>query len=259
MTLAVIATAMGVGALAMIPALNAGRADRKPRLSASADTPIGTFARDAAAITPDAAAIEQVSSEGSIAAASRPPTPLPTPGAHIPPIADSDREAALDAQLAEILGLLRGRDIAGATQLLRPLAASPWPEPQAARVAQTAALVAAMDVFWGSFNDALDGAPAGRSVEWGGRESVLVEVSQSHVILRSAGQNVQIARRDLPAEAIASLAESLLDLQDPRNQVSLGAFHFVMQGPASGEARRLWHRAAEAGENVSLLLPLLAP
>jgi hypothetical protein len=70
--------------------------------------------------------------------------------------------------------------------------------------------------------------------------------------------NLRVSRHELTADHVAALAESLLDPRDARNSVSLGAFFYVTYGADSREARRLWESAAAVGEDLSLLLPLLA-
>ena len=250
MTLAVIATAMGVGALAMVPALDRNREGRERPKAVPADAPLQVVAANAAA--PEQRPTGPLNAEPSTS-----PTRA-TAAVSVKPAAGHAGEAALDAQLAEVQSVLRKRDMAGAAERMRQVAASPRTEPQELRIAATAALVSAVHVFWESFGDALDKVPAGRSLQWGGQEAVVVEVSQSHLILRRAGQNLQIARSDLSDEQVKAIAESVLDGGDSRNQVSLGAFHCITEGPMSREARRLWKLAAEAGEDVSLLMSHLA-
>lgn len=249
MTIAIIATTMGVAALAMIPALD-WRRDR-PNLpnTAVADDPSRFVAADSAK--------DDRLPAPSLVEGPRPPKPEPPIASDDVPQAGPADDKALNTYLAEIESLLRERDVVGATAKMRLVEVQPWSERQFATIAQHAALVSAVHGFWEGFNDALNAVAAGRSVTWGGREGVVVEADASHLIIHRAGQNVRITRSEFSKELVRALAESLLDLNDPRNQVHLGAYLFVTEGPESREVRRLWENAAANGESVALLMPLL--
>jgi hypothetical protein len=165
--------------------------------------------------------------------------------------------ADLASELAQIETLLRQRDVAGATATIERIAAGKWSERQLEQIARHSALISAAGNFWHSFERALEGVAAGRTVQWSGHPAALVEVGRTHLVVRRAGQNIRVPRDKLSVDRVLDLAEGLLDLDDPRNQVSLGAIHFIKRGADSSEARRLWESAARAGEDVSLLLPLL--
>jgi hypothetical protein len=251
MTLAVIATAMGVGALATIAALDRDHDGHERSSAATVDTPrvkaVESDNNEHATLTMQAPAA------GSIHSSLDSPDFVGLEAAATPAV-----ERPLDQVLAEIEGRLRDRDIAGATTRMQEVAGQPWSEAQVARIEQTSALVSTVRSFWEGFEAALEEAPAGRSVRWGGQEAVIVEVNQSALIVRRAGMNLRVSRHELTAEDVAALAESLLDPRDARNSLSLGAFFYVTHGADSREARRLWESAAALGADVSLLLPLLA-
>jgi hypothetical protein len=156
----------------------------------------------------------------------------------------------------EIMQSLRARDIETASEAVDRLLERNWPVTEIVYIERYAKLVEECRGFWQNFENVLGSAQAGHSVPWNGREAAIVEVDDASVVLRVAGKNVRLSRNQLSEQAVRALAEGLLDMNDPRNQVQLGAFLFAMENGAA-QSRRLWESASAAGQDVSLLIELL--
>jgi hypothetical protein len=157
MTLAVIATAVGVGALATIAALDRDHNVRELPGAATVDPP--RVKADETENNEHATLTLQAPATGSIHSSLDSPDVVSHEATASPAV-----ERPLDQVLAEIEGRLRDRDIAGATTRMQEVAEQPWSAAQVARIEQTSALVSTVRTFWEGFEAAMEEAPAGRSV-----------------------------------------------------------------------------------------------
>jgi hypothetical protein len=243
-TVTMVLTAVGVGAMAIIPALSGG--GDKPSEVVESPEPSGSPREERGPEAPPRVRVAGREANGTHSASA---SPRP----------DLEREAILASELAEIRRLLRERDTAAAAGRIDQLAAQAWPPTLRSRIEQYSALVSANEVLLANLQSALDQTGAGHAIRWRGRETPIVGVTDRTVTILVARRQVRLPRHSLSNEAVRALAEGLLDMNDPRNQAQLGAFLFVTEEGDHSQARRLWGQAAAAGEDVSHFLRLLQP
>lgn len=251
MTLLLVLTATGVGAMAILPALNRRNEPstvhgRQPDLSPPPDDRSG-------------GAIEEDADIGSSEKLESAPLKVPNSGPDSRPSrsAPAGNAEKLEAELESIMRHLRQRDVAAANERMAQLAAQDWPRHLVPRLQRYGALVDEIGLFLTGLQEGIDQAKAGRTINWRGRKAPIVDKTDTSVTILVDRQHVKLRRDSLSDQAVRALAEAVLDMEDPRNQVQLGAFLLLTEDADREEIRRLWNEAAMAGEDVSLLLPFL--
>jgi hypothetical protein len=87
----------------------------------------------------------------------------------------------------------------------------------------------------------------------------VVDVSDSHIIVRRAGVNWQAPRDDLPAGLALAIADRWFDAEKPSTRIFRGAFYAMSWDDGARRARQEWSAARRQGlvEEVQELIALL--
>lgn len=161
---------------------------------------------------------------------------------------DLERRANLGKQLTRARAALQKRDTDLALEILdasRVYALDPDEKAMRARLVTLADYVAE---YWDAADDRLKKISSGSEVTLSGQRIMVVEKSDTRLVLRAAGQNKTYDVNNLPIPVSIGLAESWFDRTSPTTKVFRGAMMAVTPGFETSEARRLWREAQESGE-----------
>ena len=156
-----------------------------------------------------------------------------------------------------LLALLADRDVDQADQVLAELESDSTDDWDVDLLSGLRRLTTAIGFFGEGIGESLSSLSSGETMRIGGRDTIVVEKSPSHLILRSRGENIQFSTKPCADELVRPLADRWFDRTDPANWLTLGAYEFVDQHGNLAQARRYWARAARVGEPASDLLRLL--
>lgn len=103
----------------------------------------------------------------------------------------------------------------------------------------------------------IDAVKSGDTFPYEGGEAIVVARTDEGLQIRTAGRTEIISLEPPPEWLVEEVAERHFDRTDPANWITLGARELVDPAGDLRLVRRLWQRAARAGEPGDQLLPLV--
>jgi hypothetical protein len=166
--------------------------------------------------------------------------PQPTP-------AELAELAELGRLLSQARASLSSGDIAAARESLEQassLARRPAHQQLLARLAR---LTDYVDGFWRASRRGLDHLEPGDVFRVGGTEAMVVEKSETRMLVFREGKHIEYLMADLSDEMLIAMANHALGPDSATSKIHQGAMMAVDEEYSSEQARKLWQAAAETG------------
>lgn len=191
------------------------------------------------------------------------PAPVRPPPAEPPPQLDAAAAArataAVDASLRQAFAAITGRDFAAADRVIRAARDQAGDDPD---------LHQRID-RWNLFNDysrefmrhaadALKAANAGRDYPLGRTRIAVIESTPTMLVYKQTGEVKRVPRERIPHDVLTAIVGTWF-AADGRaaNHIVLGVHHLAQPQPDVAAARREWQTAANGGESMAGMMPLL--
>lgn len=111
--------------------------------------------------------------------------------------------------------------------------------------------------FWEAFDEGYS-TLEGNEIQVEGERMYIVACDENQIVIRRRGKNETLRRESLSSRMTMLIAERGFDNSAPSTKVFKGVFMLISPDYTDEQVRSLWQEAADAGTDVSNLLPLLA-
>ena len=171
------------------------------------------------------------------------------------PPPDPAKQAELKKSLQAVRVAMAQRNAADAQQKLTEAKANAKTHDEQTQVTRYENLYNYLLEFWRGFRRRLAALRPTEELDLGSTRIIVVEVSEDRLSFKTEGRIFRYRLETMPGKVVTSLADVWMG-KDSQSKVILGAF-LAVEGNVE-RAQRLWNEAAQAGENVSELLPPVA-
>ena len=118
-------------------------------------------------------------------------------------------------------------------------------------------LLGSLEQFWKLVGDGLSGLGAGEELVVQGVPVAVVEADRDRLVIKAEGTIRRYQFASIPTPIVWAVVRETFTPNDPHNKVHMGAFLATDPHGDRNRARQLWQDAAQAGLEVSQLMPEL--